>query len=171
MSPVVGDLARQAGDGGGVLWWALALGADLGGNATAVGASANVVAPGIAERRGQPISFWEFSRYGQWPAGDGTLRAGVIHAPPGTGAGDPHRCGSASAGSSATRRHPPRSAPRRPRPPEARSAPPSWRSSGGGQTMWTASGGVSPGTGAAAIGDRDGGLSRGRGRVCGHGEW
>ena len=64
MSPVVGDLADQAGDGGGVLWWALALGADLGGNATAVGASANVVALGIAERRGQPISFWEFSRYG-----------------------------------------------------------------------------------------------------------
>jgi Na+/H+ antiporter NhaD/arsenite permease-like protein len=64
MSPVVGDLARQAGDSGGVLWWALALGADLGGNATAVGASANVVALGIAERRGQPISFWEFSRYG-----------------------------------------------------------------------------------------------------------
>jgi Na+/H+ antiporter NhaD/arsenite permease-like protein len=64
MSPVVGDLADQAGDGGGALWWALALGADLGGNATAVGASANVVALGIAERRGQPISFWEFSRYG-----------------------------------------------------------------------------------------------------------
>jgi Na+/H+ antiporter NhaD/arsenite permease-like protein len=64
MSPVVGDLAHQAGNGGGVLWWALALGADLGGNATAVGASANVVALGIAERRGQPISFWEFSRYG-----------------------------------------------------------------------------------------------------------
>lgn len=27
---------------------------------------------------------------GQWPAGDGTLRAGVIHAPPGKNAGDPH---------------------------------------------------------------------------------
>jgi len=27
---------------------------------------------------------------GQWPAGDGTLRAGVIHVPPGTSAGDPH---------------------------------------------------------------------------------
>lgn len=39
------------------LWWALALGADLGGNATIVGASANVVAAGIAQRRGEPISF------------------------------------------------------------------------------------------------------------------
>jgi Na+/H+ antiporter NhaD/arsenite permease-like protein len=64
MSPVVAGLADQAGPGGGVLWWALALGADLGGNATAVGASANVVALGIAEREGHRISFWEFSRYG-----------------------------------------------------------------------------------------------------------
>jgi Na+/H+ antiporter NhaD/arsenite permease-like protein len=47
-----------------VLWWALALGADLGGNATAVGASANVVALGVAERNGFPISFWRFTRYG-----------------------------------------------------------------------------------------------------------
>jgi Na+/H+ antiporter NhaD/arsenite permease-like protein len=47
-----------------VLWWALALGADLGGNATAIGASANVVALGIADRNGQHISFWEFTKYG-----------------------------------------------------------------------------------------------------------
>jgi Na+/H+ antiporter NhaD/arsenite permease-like protein len=64
MSPVVADLVDHAGPGGNVLWWALALGADLGGNATAVGASANVVALGIAEREGHRISFWEFSRYG-----------------------------------------------------------------------------------------------------------
>jgi Na+/H+ antiporter NhaD/arsenite permease-like protein len=47
-----------------VLWWALALGADLGGNATAIGASANVVILGMAERAGRRISFWEFTRYG-----------------------------------------------------------------------------------------------------------
>jgi Na+/H+ antiporter NhaD/arsenite permease-like protein len=47
-----------------VLWWALALGADLGGNATAVGASANVVVVGMAKRYGSPISFWRFTRYG-----------------------------------------------------------------------------------------------------------
>lgn len=46
------------------LWWALALGADLGGNATAVGASANVVVTGIAARQGTPISFATFTRYG-----------------------------------------------------------------------------------------------------------
>ncbi len=47
-----------------VLWWALALGSDLGGNATAIGASANVVMLGIAERAGHPIGFWEFTKYG-----------------------------------------------------------------------------------------------------------
>ncbi len=46
------------------LWWALALGADFGGNLTAVGASANVVMLGIARRAGSPISFWEFTRKG-----------------------------------------------------------------------------------------------------------
>ena len=44
--------------------WSLAIGADLGGNATAIGASANVVVLGIAARAGYPISFWEFTRYG-----------------------------------------------------------------------------------------------------------
>ncbi|MDQ3693904.1 MAG: ArsB/NhaD family transporter [Chloroflexota bacterium] len=46
------------------LWWALALGACLGGNGSMVGASANVVAVGIAERRGEPIGFWGFTRVG-----------------------------------------------------------------------------------------------------------
>lgn len=46
------------------LWWALALGADFGGNLTAVGASANVVMIGIARGAGHPISFWEFTRKG-----------------------------------------------------------------------------------------------------------
>jgi Na+/H+ antiporter NhaD/arsenite permease-like protein len=46
------------------LWWSLALGADLGGNATAIGASANVVVTGIAKRNGHPISFWHFTKYG-----------------------------------------------------------------------------------------------------------
>ncbi|UCH33772.1 MAG: ArsB/NhaD family transporter [Armatimonadota bacterium] len=46
------------------LWWSLALGACLGGNATLVGASANVVVAGIAERNGHPIKFTEFLKYG-----------------------------------------------------------------------------------------------------------
>ncbi|WKX68986.1 ArsB/NhaD family transporter [Streptomyces sp. XD-27] len=66
MAPITADLTHSFGGGDGphVLWWALALGADLGGNATAIGASANVVVLGIAERSRQPISFWQFTKYG-----------------------------------------------------------------------------------------------------------
>ncbi|WP_210585848.1 SLC13 family permease [Streptomyces sp. GESEQ-35] len=65
MAPITGDLVQNmGGDSDHVMWWALALGADLGGNATAIGASANVVVLGIAERNRQPISFWQFTRYG-----------------------------------------------------------------------------------------------------------
>ncbi len=46
------------------LWWSLALGADLGGNATLVGASANIVVASLAERSGYPIKFQTFLRYG-----------------------------------------------------------------------------------------------------------
>jgi Na+/H+ antiporter NhaD/arsenite permease-like protein len=63
MSPVVADLIGPDGQPQ-VLWWALALGADLGGNATLIGASANVVVAGIAARNGVPIGFWRFTRYG-----------------------------------------------------------------------------------------------------------
>jgi len=42
------------------LWWALSLGACLGGNGTLVGASANLVVAGMAERAGQPIRFLPF---------------------------------------------------------------------------------------------------------------
>lgn len=47
-----------------VLWWALALGACLGGNGTIIGASANVVTMGIAESVGYPISFVRFMKFG-----------------------------------------------------------------------------------------------------------
>jgi Na+/H+ antiporter NhaD/arsenite permease-like protein len=42
------------------LWWALSLGACLGGNGTIIGASANVVVIGMAEKRGAPITFVYF---------------------------------------------------------------------------------------------------------------
>jgi Na+/H+ antiporter NhaD/arsenite permease-like protein len=46
------------------VWWALSLGACLGGNMTLVGASANVVVAGIAGSAGHPISFVRFMKYG-----------------------------------------------------------------------------------------------------------
>ncbi|GAA1387087.1 SLC13 family permease [Catellatospora chokoriensis] len=66
MAPIVEDVVAQTPDPatGQALWWSFALGADLGGNGTAVAASANVVVLGIAARAGQPISFWQFTRYG-----------------------------------------------------------------------------------------------------------
>ena len=65
MAPITSDLVQSMGGSGDhVMWWALAIGADLGGNATAIGASANVVVLGIAERNRQPISFWQFTKYG-----------------------------------------------------------------------------------------------------------
>ena len=66
MSPIVQELTANISDPhqSAALWWALAIGADFGGNLTAIGASANVVVLGIARRSGTPISFWEFTRKG-----------------------------------------------------------------------------------------------------------
>lgn len=65
MSPVVADLSASVpAVHGDVLWWALAFGADFGGNATIIGASANVVAIGLAAKAGIKISFWQFAKYG-----------------------------------------------------------------------------------------------------------
>ncbi len=66
MSPVVASLIATNPDlgRGGALWWALALGADLGGNATLVGASANVVVAGVAARNGLRLTFGGWLRYG-----------------------------------------------------------------------------------------------------------
>ena len=65
MSPVVAQLSEGLiGRQEHVLWWALAFGADFGGNATIIGASANVVAVGLAYKAGIKISFWKFAKYG-----------------------------------------------------------------------------------------------------------
>ncbi|OGP70844.1 MAG: citrate transporter [Deltaproteobacteria bacterium RBG_13_58_19] len=50
-----------------VLWWSLSLGACLGGNGTMIGASANVVTVGLAEKAGYHISFVEYMRRCWWP--------------------------------------------------------------------------------------------------------
>jgi Na+/H+ antiporter NhaD/arsenite permease-like protein len=59
MIPVVDSLADDD-----AYWWALALGACFGGNATIVAAACNVAASGMAARAGHPIGFLEFLRYG-----------------------------------------------------------------------------------------------------------
>jgi Na+/H+ antiporter NhaD/arsenite permease-like protein len=65
MSQVVARIAGESADGSiNPLWWALTLGADLGGNFTIVGASANVVVITLARAAGHPISFVKFFRYG-----------------------------------------------------------------------------------------------------------
>ncbi|MEY4981318.1 MAG: hypothetical protein RL174_656 [Actinomycetota bacterium] len=65
MSPVIAQLNQSiSGITNDGLWWALAFGADFGGNMTIVGASANVVAIGLAAAKGHHISFWKFAKYG-----------------------------------------------------------------------------------------------------------
>ena len=46
------------------LWWALSLGACLGGNGTLIGASANVVLSGISAKHGHPITFASYLKVG-----------------------------------------------------------------------------------------------------------
>lgn len=64
--PLVANLLGQLGGGpdSQVLWWALALGACLGGNGTLIGASANVTVTGLAEKDGKRIPFNEFTAFG-----------------------------------------------------------------------------------------------------------
>jgi Na+/H+ antiporter NhaD/arsenite permease-like protein len=67
MTPLVQKLiSHSGGEPTGVhpLFWALALGACLGGNGTLIGASANVVASKIGSRNGYPITFGTFLKYG-----------------------------------------------------------------------------------------------------------
>ena len=75
MNPLVADMAHQLWphlSGLKLLhnpelmpvWWSLALGACLGGNGTAIGASANVIVVGMAEKAGRKITFLRFMAYG-----------------------------------------------------------------------------------------------------------
>ena len=75
MNPLIIDMARQLWPHlSGIqllqhpdlmpVWWSLALGACLGGNGTSIGASANVIVVGLAEKAGRKISFMKFMAYG-----------------------------------------------------------------------------------------------------------
>jgi Na+/H+ antiporter NhaD/arsenite permease-like protein len=65
MIPMVQDISASIGpDLAQPLWWSLSLGACLGGNATLIGASANVVSASICTKNGYPITFGDFTKYG-----------------------------------------------------------------------------------------------------------
>jgi len=65
MIPLLQDMGRLGGITDlNFLWWSLSLGACLGGNGTIIGASANVVVIGMAEKRGVLINFIEFMKIG-----------------------------------------------------------------------------------------------------------
>ena len=66
MIPLVKSMAPAMGGEQAImpLWWSLALGACLGGNGSLVGASANLVVAGFAERAGSPIRFLSFLKVG-----------------------------------------------------------------------------------------------------------
>lgn len=57
MIPLITSMGQLGGIDVGPLWWALSLGACLGGNGTIIGASANVVVSGMAQERGVPLTF------------------------------------------------------------------------------------------------------------------
>ena len=63
MIPVVEQLTTD-NPGDDAYWWALAIGACFGGNATLIAAAANVAAAGMAERAGRPIGFVPFLKVG-----------------------------------------------------------------------------------------------------------
>ena len=63
MVPVIVNLSKTAGLKLPTMAWTLALGTDIGGNATPIGASANVVGTAIAEKEGYPISWGRFCKY------------------------------------------------------------------------------------------------------------
>ncbi|GGJ37377.1 transporter [Deinococcus roseus] len=64
MAKVLKDMQTTLGPAMDPLWWALSLGACLGGNLTLIGASANIVSADLADREGYKITFFGFMKYG-----------------------------------------------------------------------------------------------------------
>ena len=65
MIPMIENMAPSFGGVQAIvpLWWALALGACLGGNGSLIGASANLIVAGFAQRAGHPIAFLQFMKH------------------------------------------------------------------------------------------------------------
>jgi len=62
LAPIVKDLVFE--DAWKYLWWGLVAGANLGGNMTPIGSPSSVIALGVAEQEGYPISFNAFLKMG-----------------------------------------------------------------------------------------------------------
>lgn len=78
MLPVVAFLSRSVpGASSQVLFYALSIGAAMGGNSSLIGAAANLVTCGIAERAGYRISYLDFIKVGL-PATILTVAAGTL---------------------------------------------------------------------------------------------
>lgn len=63
MIPVIKSISAAQGINLSMLAWTLALGTDFGGNATPIGASANVVGTSIAAKEGHPIGWGTYCKY------------------------------------------------------------------------------------------------------------
>jgi Na+/H+ antiporter NhaD/arsenite permease-like protein len=78
MLPVIAYLTRTIpGAENNVLWYALSIGAAMGGNSTLIGASPNLVTAGISERAGFRITYLEFLKIG-FPATILTVAIGTV---------------------------------------------------------------------------------------------
>lgn len=64
MIPLIANLERLGGMDVSTLWWALSLGACLGGNGTIFGASSNVIVSGMLQKKGYKMSFFHFFKIG-----------------------------------------------------------------------------------------------------------
>lgn len=64
MIPIIDHMLQATPIPNNILWWALSLGACLGGNFTYIGASANIVTVSISKKFDQEITFLEFMKTG-----------------------------------------------------------------------------------------------------------
>jgi Na+/H+ antiporter NhaD/arsenite permease-like protein len=62
LAPIVRDLVTD--DSWASLWWGLVIGANLGGNMTPIGSPSTIIAIGVSEQEGYPISFTTFLKMG-----------------------------------------------------------------------------------------------------------
>ena len=63
MVPVIQSMSRSQGVDLSLLAWALSIGTDLGGSATPIGASANVVGTSVAAKNGPPVTWGTYCKY------------------------------------------------------------------------------------------------------------